>query len=346
MPSYRQADWYESPRFYDILLDPDSEREADFLEAVLERHGRPGARSVLEPACGSGRMLAELARRGYRVTGIDLSPAMVAYARQRMASEGLRGRVVHAAMQDFAFPQRFDLAHCLLNTFRHLLEEATAVAALECIARSLAPGGLFVLGLHLSDYAWRARQRERWVGRRGATRVTCNLQSWPPDRSKRRERVRSRLSIEERGRVERLETSWEFRTYDAGQLARLLRAVPQLQLAATYGFDYDLDRSAPSDRLDRVLVLERRAGRAVAVQRRPRTQKERRRRLAGLDECRGTAPGLGVRSRSDSSHAFRLGESVAQERAGPPTGRDLSMKLARDRGLRRNAEGSSSKMLD
>jgi SAM-dependent methyltransferase len=258
MPAYRQADWYEFPRFYDILLEPDSARDANFLEAVVERHGRPRARAVLEPACGSGRLLVELARRGWRVTGIDLSPTMVAFARERLAEEGLRGRVVAAPMQDFALSQRFDLAHCLINTFKHLLDERSAIAAVRCVARALRPGGLFVLGMHLSDYDWRSRQRERWVGRRGSTKVTCNLQSWPADRRARIERVRSRLVIEERGRTERLETSWDFRTYDRLELARLLRAVPELELAATYGFEYDLRRPAAADDLGRVMVLRRR----------------------------------------------------------------------------------------
>jgi SAM-dependent methyltransferase len=259
MPRYRQADWYEFPRYYDILLAPDSEREGDFLEAVLARHGASRGRAVLEPACGSGRMLVELARRGFRVAGLDLSPAMVAFARERLAEERLSGRVVRAAMQDFALPQRFDLAHCLLNTFKHLLDERSAAAALRCVARSLAPGGIFVLGMHLTDYDWRARQRERWVARRGATRVICNLQTWPADRRARRERVRSRLRIEERGQLELLETTWDFRTYDSDQLARLLRAVPELELAATYAFDYDLDRPAAEDDLDRAMVLRRRS---------------------------------------------------------------------------------------
>jgi SAM-dependent methyltransferase len=260
MPAYRQADWYEFPRFYDILLEPDSAREGDFLEAVHERHGRSRGREVLEPACGSGRLLVELARRGWRVTGIDLSPAMVAFARERLARERLHGRLVEAPMQDFALPQRFDLAHCLINTFKHLLDERSAVASLRCVARALQPGGIFVLGMHLSDYDWRSRQRERWVGRRAATKVTCNLQSWPANRRTRLERVRSRLVIEERGTTDRLETSWDFRTYDSAQLARLLRAVPELELAATYGFEYDLERPAAADDLGRVLVLRRRSG--------------------------------------------------------------------------------------
>ena len=72
MATFRRADWYESPHYYDILLAPDSEREAGFLEAVAARHGRTLGRNVLEPACGSGRLLLEMARRGWRVTGVDL----------------------------------------------------------------------------------------------------------------------------------------------------------------------------------------------------------------------------------------------------------------------------------
>jgi SAM-dependent methyltransferase len=263
MPAYRQADWYEFPRAYDILLEPDTRREADFLEAVIERHGRSRGRAVLEPACGSGRLLVELASRGWSVTGIDLSPEMVAFARERLARARLRGRVVEAPMQEFALPQRFDLAHCLINTFKHLLDERSAVAALRCVARALRPGGIFILALHLSDYDWRSRQRERWVAHRGSTKVTCNLQSWPPDQRTRRERVRSRLTIEERGRTDRLETSWDFRTYDDAELARLLRAAPELELAETYGFEYDLERPAAPDDLGRVLVLRRRQVRRV-----------------------------------------------------------------------------------
>jgi len=258
MPAFRRADWYESPHYYDILLSPDSEREADFLEAVRARYGRTRGRCVLEPACGSGRLLVELAKRGWEVTGVDLSPEMVAYARKRLAQEGLSGEVLLAPMQDFDLPRRFDLAHCLINTFKHLLHESDAVAALRCVARALHDGGLFVLGLHLTDYDWDRRQRERWTGQRGSTRVVCNLQSWPADRRRRRELVRSRVVVEQRGWTERLETSWEFRTYDQGQLRRLLRAVPELELLATHGFSYELERAPAENELDRVLVLQRR----------------------------------------------------------------------------------------
>jgi SAM-dependent methyltransferase len=258
MPTFRRADWYETPHYYDILLDEDNARDADFLEALLARYGATNGRRVLEPACGSGRLLVELARRGWEATGLDLSEPMVRYARQRLAQEGLAGEVLHAPMQGFDLSGRFDLAHCLVSTFKYLLDERTARDALGCVARALRPGGVFALGLHLTDYAQDRRQRERWVGRRGGTQVVCNLQSWPPDCRRRRERLRSRLTVVRRGVVERTETSWDFRTYDEAQLARLLGSVRELERVAVHDFSYDLDRPAREDHLDRVYVLRRR----------------------------------------------------------------------------------------
>jgi len=88
--------------------------------------------------------------------------------------------------------------------------------------------------------------------------VVCNLQSWPADRRRRRERMRSRITTVRRGVVERMETSWEFRTYDEAELARLVGAVRELELVATHDFSHDLDRPVHPDQLDRLLVLRRR----------------------------------------------------------------------------------------
>ena len=77
---------------YDIAFDWDISAEVDWLVERL----RPS--SVLEPGCGSGRMLEAFAARGIDVAGIDLSPRMVALARERL---GGRGPVLVADMTDF-----------------------------------------------------------------------------------------------------------------------------------------------------------------------------------------------------------------------------------------------------
>ncbi|MEW6742464.1 MAG: class I SAM-dependent methyltransferase [Planctomycetota bacterium] len=257
--AFVEHDWYALPHYYDMVFDTDTKLEADFLEQMRHLYGRSRGHRVLEPACGTGRLLKELARRGYRVSGFDRSPEMLTYARQRLAAAHLPARLVQADLAAFSLAAHFDLAHCLVSTFKYLRTEEEARAHLRQVREALTPGGLYVLGFHLTDYDTSAKIRERWVARRGATRVICNIQTWPPRRKERLEQVRTRLVIEEQRQTRCFETHWDFRTYDAAEVRRLLRAVPGLELAAVYDFTYRLDRKREltDDQLDTVLVLRK-----------------------------------------------------------------------------------------
>lgn len=265
MPKYAELDWYETPRWYDAIFDVDTPREVDFLEAVWERHatcdlGRR-KRKVLEPACGSGRLMVELAKRGWTVAGFDLSRPMLDYARERLAAEGLRGKLAEGALEGFDVGTGFHLAHCLVCTFQYVATEQGAVSHLRDVARALAPGGIYVLGFHLSDYGDDRVARERWTARAEGKDVICTIQGWPAEKRSRTERVRSRLRVVARnGDEQRSETNWTFRSYDARQVRRMLKAVPELEHVATYDFCYDVDapRELNDEQLDLVLILRRR----------------------------------------------------------------------------------------
>ena len=99
--AFRELDWYETPEYYDIVFDAGTEREADFLEAVRAEYGKGRGRRVLEPACGSGRLVEAMARRGWRVTGFDLSPAMLDYARARLTRAGVSARALYERMKRY-----------------------------------------------------------------------------------------------------------------------------------------------------------------------------------------------------------------------------------------------------
>ncbi len=260
MPKYEAFDWYENPLYYDIIFDVDTETEASFVDAVYERHVQTRGRRMLEPACGSGRLVAAMARRGFNVTGFDLSEEMLRFARRRLREKHLKARLVEARLESFSFASKFDIAHCLVSTFKYLMDEKAARSHLQRIANALKPGGVYVLGLHLTDYDDRARSRERWLGSRGRTRVICNIQSWPADRRKRTEHVRARLIIRCNDAERRYETHWTFRSYSLRQLKSLLRSVPRLELVATYDFSHHIDCSIVFDgtQLDIVLILRRR----------------------------------------------------------------------------------------
>jgi SAM-dependent methyltransferase len=258
---YEDLDWYEAPEAYDAIYDVDTAREADFLEAVHREHATPGrGRRVLEPACGSGRLVVAMAERGWRVRGFDLGPAMVRFSRQRLRADGLEGTVVPGDMATFETPGRFDLAHCLVSTFKYLLTERQARAHLRAVARALRPGGVYALGFHLSRYGTSRKAHERWTVERAGTTVDCTVTTWPPDRARRRERVEARMRVVKGSEERRSRTAWEFRTYDAEQVHSLLRGVPELEHAATYDFHYEIDEpQVLSDRqFDTLLVLRRR----------------------------------------------------------------------------------------
>lgn len=257
--------WYDSPRHYDMVYADYTKPETRFLEAMLARHGPParGPRRILEPACGSGRLVESLARRGHRVWGFDLNSRQLAHARDRLVRRGLRAKLWPDELARFRLPRGaagFDLAHCLVSTFKYLLSERAAVSHLRKVAAALRPGGLYVLGLHLTDYRQSAPDHERWSATRGATRVVSDTWSAPANRRTRTEAMRTRMRIREGARAWVTETDWVFRTYGPGQLRALLRKAPALEVVACHDFRYDPDESRSLDLAwtDVVLVLRRR----------------------------------------------------------------------------------------
>lgn len=257
-----QRDWYDTPLYYDIIFDADTPREGSFLEAVHERHGAGGrSRQMLEPACGSGRLVLEMAKRGWKVSGFDGNARMLDFARERLKRAGLRARMWEDWMQSFTLPkaQTFDLAHCLVSSFKYLHTERDAAACVQRVADCLKPGGLFVLGVHLTNYEKSAEEHERWVAERDGIRVVCNTHTWAANPKTRLEELRTRLQISHAGRTHTQETRWQFRTYNAAQMRALLRKVPSLELVRCYDFTYDIDEPRPLDDsyADVVLVLRK-----------------------------------------------------------------------------------------
>ena len=260
MPELR--DWYDTPLYYDIIFDADTPKEGAFLDALHEQYGRPSkSRQLLEPACGSGRLVSEMARRGWKVSGFDGNARMLDFAKDRLKQQGLNARIWEDWMQSFALPkvQTFDFAHCLVSTFKYLLKEQDALACLQRTAAALKNGAIFALGVHLTDYSSQKEEHERWVAERDGIKVTCNTHTWSADRKNRLEDLRTRLRIQDNNRRHVQETRWQFRTYNAAQMRALLAKVLAFELVASYDFTYDLlsPRELDDSYSDVVLVLKK-----------------------------------------------------------------------------------------
>lgn len=132
-------------RYYDLSHD----RLVDDIPFILDLAATT-AGPVLEIGCGSGRLLVPLARAGYDVTGIDLSPEMLARAELRLAAEppDVRAmvRLVRADVKSLVLneAETFGLIVFGHNTFMHL-DEAGAGTALKRLRPLLRTDGrLFI----------------------------------------------------------------------------------------------------------------------------------------------------------------------------------------------------------
>jgi SAM-dependent methyltransferase len=112
---------------------------------MVARTGGP----VLEIGCGTGRVLLPLAKAGTRLTGLDVSPEMLARARTKLAAAGVADRVklVQGDVREMALDERFRLTYIALNTFMHLTTPIGQAQALRRIHAHLVSGGLLVLDL-------------------------------------------------------------------------------------------------------------------------------------------------------------------------------------------------------
>jgi SAM-dependent methyltransferase len=260
-PCPKLSNWYDQPRFYDIAFCSETALEAEFVEAACRKFCPFPARRLLEPACGTGRLVTEMAARGYQVTGFDLNGPSLEYLRRRLTRRGLRADVFVADMADFSLPETVDAAVCTVNTFRHLLTEEAARRHLECVAQSLRPGGIYILGFHLLPMDASEEDCERWTERQGKTQVTVTLRVLATDRRRRIERLRVSMLARTGAKEFRLRDEFSFRMYTAAQWRRLLKSVPALELCGVYDFWYEIDNPMPlnDDRTDTVFVLRKRA---------------------------------------------------------------------------------------
>lgn len=140
---------YHKPRYYHAAF-PDAGRcEIDIIKHYAPHKSSAEPISVLEAACGTGRILEALANKGFDVVGYDLSDAMVAFAADRLAGKGLgaSARVLQGDMTSIKFDQQFDLAFTAINSIRYLLTDQQYLDHFRNTADALKPGGVYIFHL-------------------------------------------------------------------------------------------------------------------------------------------------------------------------------------------------------
>jgi SAM-dependent methyltransferase len=136
---------------YDALYEAAGrsyESEADHLHSLIEER-RPGARSLLDVACGTGGHLLHLSRY-YEVAGVDYEPAMLAEARNRLPSITL----VEANMRSFELGRPFDVVICLFSSIGYMHSTDDLDRAVATMATHLLPGGVLIVDGWVRCQSW------------------------------------------------------------------------------------------------------------------------------------------------------------------------------------------------
>ena len=159
------SEWWRSwfgPSYlalYDGFLAERTPVEIDQLEALLAL--RP-PRRILDLPCGQGRHAIELARRGYEVTGVDLSPFLLKVAEERAGAAGVRVRWLSGDMRQPLAGETFDVVLNLFTSLGYFADEADDRKVVSAGAAMLAPGGRFVIELINGERVMAQFQEREW----------------------------------------------------------------------------------------------------------------------------------------------------------------------------------------
>jgi SAM-dependent methyltransferase len=126
----------------------------DFSELILPkllstiRRHRISGDSLVDVACGTGSLALSMARRGWKVAGIDASQGMIDVAKKKFRDARLPATFLVEDMRDFSLPAPVSLATSFFDGLNHLLEKEGLLSAFRAVSRSLVPGGWFVFDMN------------------------------------------------------------------------------------------------------------------------------------------------------------------------------------------------------
>ncbi|MDP6778399.1 MAG: class I SAM-dependent methyltransferase [Candidatus Latescibacteria bacterium] len=159
--------WYEDDAFWETFYPAMFRRRRwevapEEVEAALGLLAiEPGA-EVLDFCCGPGRHSLELARRGYRVTGVDRTASYLEFGRRQAEAQGLQVEFEQDDIREFAREQSFDAAFSLYTSFGYFENPADDQRVLLNVHRALRPGGKLIMDLSGKEVLARHFQERNW----------------------------------------------------------------------------------------------------------------------------------------------------------------------------------------
>lgn len=118
---------------------------SDYISGFFDKYGVPKNGKILDLACGTGSVSALFLKKGYQITGIDLSPEMLSLADNKLNG---KAQLINAEMQNFTLSEPVDAVICLLDSINHLESEKDVADCFKCVYNSLNENGIFVFDIN------------------------------------------------------------------------------------------------------------------------------------------------------------------------------------------------------
>ncbi|MDI6891226.1 MAG: class I SAM-dependent methyltransferase [Thermodesulfovibrionales bacterium] len=129
---------------YDALYqDKDYEKECDFIEAIFKKY-KCKPKTILDLGCGTGGHALILAKRGYKVTGIDRSSSMLEIARKKAEWAGLVIEFIEGDITGVSLNRKFDAVISMFAVMSYQTTNDAIAKVCKLAKESLVPGGLFI----------------------------------------------------------------------------------------------------------------------------------------------------------------------------------------------------------
>ena len=236
------TNWYDLPTYYDVSFSYDMRDELAFLKKIFKKYSDSTKPKLLEPACGTGRLIVPLIHNGFDCSGFDLNKNAILYLKNKLRRRKINANIYYDDMVNFKIHNKYDGIYCTVDTFRHLLDENDAKKHLITIKNALKKNGIYILGLHLISEEKKIDKVTQWTARRGRLTVKTIMSMLKLDKIKRRETLEVKLKIKTNTYNDSFTSVYQLRTYTLLQLKKILRNVPELEIMNVYNEYYDLSK--------------------------------------------------------------------------------------------------------
>jgi len=159
----KQSDWYKYIWTLDIKNQSWTENTEKQVDFIIETLALTGKEKILDLACGYGRHSLALARKGFSVTGVDITKAYVDDALKTASELSLDATFIHADIREIAYQEQFDVVLNLADgAIGYLENDEENLKIFDVIAKALKSGGKHFMDIGNADYAERHFPTTHW----------------------------------------------------------------------------------------------------------------------------------------------------------------------------------------